>query len=318
MHFIRLIRPLNLIIVALTIYSLGWYFESIYGPHPKFNIYSTPFLLLTISTVMIAAAGNIINDYFDLRADRINKPNKLIIGKHIKRRWAILSHWIINFIAFCIALHLSWEMDTFAYLFIHFASINLLWFYSVYLKRKFFIGNFLIAALTAAVPLLVGLYFHQVYDLMEPSTTAITYFPFNQYSGDHFILWVSFGLAAFAFVLNLAREIVKDMEDVEGDILLKSKSLPITIGYQKSKWIAAIILSGTIVGCLVVWYFFEHIELITMIPIVLSALLVVVCYFLLIKAETKRQYRTINHLIKLSMVAGLISPVYWALLLIYG
>ena len=92
MHFIRLIRPLNIIIVAVTMYGLGWYFESIYGYSSEFGITSITFNLLVLSTLMIAAAGNIINDYFDIKADRINKPERLIIGKYVKRRVAIVSH----------------------------------------------------------------------------------------------------------------------------------------------------------------------------------------------------------------------------------
>src|SRR5690554_4332822 len=101
-HFLRLIRPINLLIIAATMYSIGAYLDAIYSPinEGEMIIQSFNFFLLVISTVMIAAAGNIINDYFDVRADRINRPEGTIIMTHIKRRWAIVYHWVLNFVAF--------------------------------------------------------------------------------------------------------------------------------------------------------------------------------------------------------------------------
>ena len=318
MHFLRLIRPINLVIVALTMYGIGWYFEGIYGVDPEYGLFSATYTWLVASTVMIAAAGNIINDYFDVRADRINKPDRLIIGKHVKRRVAIVSHWGFNLVAFSIAIYLSWTLETFWYLFIHVLTINLLWFYSTYLKRRFLIGNIVIAALTGLVTILVGFYFHQLYNLKEVQQTPETLFPFHQYEGSNYILWLSFGLASFAFILNLAREIVKDMEDVEGDKKLSAKTLPIVLGYTKTKWIAAVVLSGAVISTLVVWLFFNEISFVSVLPICMAAVLVMICFVLLIRATEKKHYRTINHLIKLSMVCGLVSPVYWKIILMYG
>lgn len=317
MHFLTLIRPLNLLIVALTMYGTGWYFEGIFGFAGGQMLLSKSFSLLVVSTVMIAAAGNIINDYFDVRADRINKPQRVIIGKYVKRRVAIVSHWGLNLVAFGIAVYLSWTLDTFWYVFIHLLSINILWFYSTYLKRKFLSGNLAIAALTGMVPVLTGLYFHQFAE-RNPLVPVKTHFPFEQYEGSFYVLWLSFGLATFAFILNLAREIVKDMEDVEGDLKLNAQTLPIVLGYKKSKWIAAFVLSGAVISSLLVGYFFDSVSLMSMIPILCSAFLVMICFFLLSQANDKRAYRRINYLIKLSMVCGMLSPVYWHLLLIYG
>lgn len=318
MHFIKLIRPLNLIIVGLTMYGIGWYFEEIYGENNEYGIFSLPYTLLVISTIMIAAAGNIINDYFDVKADRINKPDRLIIGKYVKRRVAIVSHWGINFFAFCIAIYLSWVLETFWYLFIHLLTINLLWYYSMHLKRRFLIGNLLIAALTALVPILVGFYFHQLYNIKYSGTEVTSYFPFTNTNHSNYIMWLSFGLAGFAFVLNLAREIVKDMEDVEGDKKLHSKTLPIVLGYAKTKWISAFVLLVSVFGSIIIWLAFYELDLVALVPIEFAAILVAVCFVLLTKANSKNKYRQINHLIKLAMVAGLITPIYWKLLLMYG
>ncbi len=319
MYFIRLIRPLNLSIVALTMYGLGWYFESIYGASSEYGIFSLTFNLLVFSTVMIAAAGNIINDYFDIKADRINKPEKLIIGKYIKRRIAIVSHWGMNFTAFFIAVYLSWIMDSFWYMFIHLFSINILWFYSMKGKRLFLSGNILIAGLTAMVPILVGFYFKQVYSSIPVlELENLNEYPMLAQSGSNYTLLLSFFLAAFAFILNLAREIVKDMEDVEGDKKLPARTLPIVLGDQKSKWIVAVILFGTVIGSLLFWFLIDNITLTSIFPIAFSGFLILIVYALLPKSSSKKEYKRINHLIKLAMVAGLLIPIYWNLLVIYG
>ena len=102
------------------------------------------FILLITSTLLIAAAGNIINDYFDVKADRINKPNRLIIGTHIKRRWAMVLHWSFNSLGMILALYVGYALQNIWVPLIAFLSINLLWFYSAYYKRKPFIGNVIV------------------------------------------------------------------------------------------------------------------------------------------------------------------------------
>ena len=317
MHFIRLTRPLNLIIIALTMYGLGWYLDETTPNSFKFGVRSLDFFLLTFSTVMIAAAGNIINDYFDMRADRINKPHRLIIGKFVKRRVAIVTHWGLNFIAFSIAAYLSIKLETFWYLFIHLLSINILWFYSSYFKRKFLIGNILIAGLTALVPLLVGLYFYQ-YQQLNPVPTKSFIYPFEQFSHKTFIVWLSFALATFAFILNLAREIVKDMEDVAGDKLLRAKTVPIVLGYQKSKFIISSVLFFSFIAISVFWFQLPKPEVVTFLPVGISFLLVMIAFILLITASEIKRYKVINSFIKLAMVSGLLCPVYWKLIIVYG
>ena len=317
MYFFKLIRPLNLIIVALTMYGLAWYFESVFGESPKYGITSLPFSLLALSTIMIAAAGNIINDYFDIKADRINKPDRVIIGVHIKRRVAIVSHWGLNFIAFSIAVYLSWIMESFLYLFVHLMSINILWFYSMKAKRQFLTGNVLIAGLTATVPLLVGLYFYQVYGSRQ-SILITNEFPFLGDLNELYTLYLTFGLAIFAFILNFAREIVKDIEDIEGDKKLPSKTLPIVLGIKKSKTIVLLILSSTIIASFILWTLSAEINLIDWVPLMIAAFLIVLCFIMLPKAYEKKQLKRINSLIKLAMVFGTATPIYWNILMIYG
>lgn len=290
--------------------------------------FSTPyesldFFLLVFSLLLIAAAGNIINDYFDIKADRINKPERVIVSVKIKRRWAILIHWIFNVIAFAIACYLSWKHHSFLYVAIHLLYINLLWIYSTSLKRKFFIGNVVIALLTGFIPVFVSLYFLNVFHFGYQSSSWYTvivnavsdYFYFNPTEEELGKLILNFGLGMgfFAFLSNLAREIVKDIEDVKGDIELRAKTVPIVWGEQKSSLLVAAVLAFT----LVVYFYFifspdwlprvDKWFLFAPISFALFVELVAIC---ILFSSLDKRLRLTNTLLKLSMFFGLFTPIY--------
>ncbi|MDC3252860.1 geranylgeranylglycerol-phosphate geranylgeranyltransferase [Crocinitomicaceae bacterium] len=317
-HFIRLTRPLNLFVIALTMYGLGWYFNDFIATSEITGVYDVDFFLLVFSTLLIAAAGNIINDYFDVRADRINKPHQLIIDVYVKRRIAIVTHWALNILAFGIAVFLSWRLETFWYVFIHLLSINLLWYYSSNLKRKFLIGNIIIAGLTAMVPILVGIYFFQCHQLGNTEDFIYQLYPLTQFEDASFILWFSFALAGFAFLFNLAREIVKDMEDMDGDKLLRAKTVPIVLGLKKTKLIIGSVLAAAIFAIPLFSAELQPNSNVTLIPIGCAALLAFISAILLIRAKEKMSYKLINTCLKLAMVFGLLSPVFWKLIFVYA
>lgn len=315
--FIQLIRPVNLLIIAFTMFGLGWYFDTLLTLQGvESQLFSLPFLLLVISTVFIAAAGNIINDYFDVKADRINRPQRLIIGKHIKRRWAIVSHWIINFIAFAMALYLSYIFSTFWYLFIHLLSINLLWYYSMQLKRTAVLGNITIAILTGLVPVLVGIFYWQQMDW----ELASNYYPFKLSSVKDFPIYIAIGLGLFGFFLNWAREIVKDIEDIEGDKALKAKTLPIVLGVRKTKYITYLILTSPILLSLFYILGQKNEIIITpsdFYPLILAGVAILLGFYFVIRAKLRNDFKRAHLIIKLVMIIGLLLPVYWTILIKY-
>ncbi len=321
MHFIRLVRPLNLLIIAFTMYSTRM-FLYIYEQTFTIQLFQKgneelDFFLLVFSTLLIAAGGNIINDYFDVRADRINKPNKLIITKYINRKWAILSHWILNVFAFGIAIYLSIRNASFWYVFIHLLTINALWFYSMYFKRKPFIGNFIIALLTALVPILCGIHFyiHNEFPTVAVNeiNTPLSYWVFHLMAYGHYILILAF----FAFASNFSREIIKDIEDIEGDKMIHAKTLPIIYGVIKSKILASIILLLSPLFFTVL--FLLKIDntysltgnLIIFLPVLFTLILDVFSVLLLIKAKSRKQLKTVDTIIKIAMLLGLLLPFYW-------
>ena len=311
MHFLKLIRPINLAIIALTMYGIRYYVLAV-NYFQKVDDDPMDFFLLVFSTVLIAAGGNIINDYFDVKADRINKPEKLIITKHIKRRWAIVTHWTFNGIAFGIAVFLSAKYSSLSFVFIHLISINTLWFYSMLFKRKVLIGNVLIAGLTSLVPILTMIYFkagnsfHLSHSEFDPdSWVAII---------DYTLIYV---LTGFAFTQNLAREIIKDIQDVKGDELIYVRSLPMVLGENKSLALSAVLLLA--LPASFVWYLIANLDKLLMnhhmamdsIPFAFAALINLVVILLIIVNKVKR-LKLYNVLIKVSMLLGILATFYLA------
>jgi len=212
MSFLRLIRISNLLIIAYTMYGV-WYTQS--------HDYVPPneFILFILFTIIVAGAGNAINDYFDVKSDRINKPEKIVIEKSIKRRWAIIIHWGFNALALCISIYLSWRFSSWFYVFIHFFSTSLLWAYSVYLKQRLFWSNLSVSLLVAIIPIIS---LKGTYDLGVESSHLIS------------LIFI----ACFALVINFSREVIKDIQDMEGDKLRNVRSIPLVFGSEKARWIA--------------------------------------------------------------------------------
>jgi 4-hydroxybenzoate polyprenyltransferase len=261
------------------------------------------FILLVFSTCLIAAGGNIINDYFDVKADRINKPEKLIITKHIKRRWAIVSHWSFNGIAFFIGIYLSIKYNSLSFVFVHLISINLLWFYSMYFKRKVLIGNIMIAFLTALVPILALLFMiyspNDCNQLADPSAFG--------WLMDYDFALIQF-ITFFAFVQNLAREILKDIQDIEGDKLIYVKSLPMVIGVKKTMAITFLLLSFLPVFLLFLFFSQEYLTTSFVLNNWTFLLAGAINLFILaLIILGKGNFKFYDRLIKISMLLGILS-----------
>jgi 4-hydroxybenzoate polyprenyltransferase len=268
--------------------------------------------MLVISTLLIAAGGNIINDYFDIKADKINKPEKLIIGNLIDKRKAILLHWMVNGIALLIAIGLSIYLKSSSIVLIHLISINLLWFYSLYFKKKLFIGNFLIALLTGMIPILVVIYFEALNNLDKPFSS----FHPNTWSVDLNYNFI-YLLSLMAFLQNLAREILKDMEDVEGDKEIRAITIPMVFGVQRTK----VLISGLLIFTPLLYFFliidnqfsFYNLNFWTSLGWLLASIIDLVGIGLLTFSGST-DIRKNHLLIKLSMVFGILTTYHVYLL----
>ena len=281
-------------------YGVRYYIYS-FSPELFDNEYD--FGLLVFSTLLIAAGGNIINDYFDVKADRINKPDRLIISKSIKRRWAIVAHWAFNIVAFLIAMYLCWKHGTFWYIFIHFTSISFLWWYSSRLKKIALIGNLVISALSVLVIFLTVLFTLKV-NAAELINQVL--FVCKDALFDISIIWIVFIFMLMAFLQNLSRELVKDIEDVAGDRLIHAKTLPMLIGEKNTLKVIGILLMlfpiSYIPGIL---FYYTDFDWVLSLPITIAALLNGLL-FVLSFTSIEWKINGIKTGLKISMFSGII------------
>jgi 4-hydroxybenzoate polyprenyltransferase len=313
--FLNLIRWQNLLIVVLTMVLMRY---AVLGPviskigvillkgsreeipmTLQFPWYD--FLLLVAATVFIAAGGYVINDYFDIKTDLINK-GKVIVGTKIPRRQAMMWHNIFNIAGVSAGFYISWKAGYLLLGSLFLVVSGLLYFYSASYKRQFLIGNIVVAILTATVPLLVVFYewpalykYYAIYAITLPKINSIFY-------------WVG-GFALFAFMTTLTREIIKDIEDFEGDVAYGRNTVPVVIGVLSAKVVSISLIIITVALLYLAWYFFVH-DTITLIylsvAIVLPLLFVI--YKVLVSSDRK-QIHSASRIMKIVMLTGILYSV---------
>ncbi|MBN2523349.1 MAG: geranylgeranylglycerol-phosphate geranylgeranyltransferase, partial [Bacteroidales bacterium] len=231
--FLRLIRLPNLVIIAITQYFMRWFILKplLSVSDFKVQLNTLQFSLLVLSTVLIAAAGYIINDYFDRKTDLINRPGRVIVGRLIKRRYAMAFHIVFSTLGILAGTYLAYSIHRLSLGIVFIFATVVLWFYSTTYKRQVVIGNLIISMLVGFVPLMVLLF--------EFPLLVKRYELYILASGVNFsylIFWVV-SYTIFAFIVNLIREIIKDIEDFEGDYVFGRQTIPIAWGLQIAKWI---------------------------------------------------------------------------------
>jgi 4-hydroxybenzoate polyprenyltransferase len=301
--FFRLMRWPNLVFIIIT--QLLFYF-CVYIPLLKEQPHEQiPFLffLLIMASVFIAAAGYIINDYFDIQIDAINKPDRVVINKFIKRRWAIMWHWILSIIGIGISLYVSYKIKEWPIFFINMLCVLILWLYSTTFKKKLLVGNLMIAALTAWVILVVYLFAGA--DLFSLKGFAANAENLNVRRFFKFTLLY----ACFAFVTTLIREVIKDLEDMEGDRKYDCNTMPIAWGVPGTKVFVGVWIVVTIAALAIVQlYAWQSGWGLAALYILLLILLPAI--FLIKKlqaANSSADYHTLSNIIKLIMLFGILS-----------
>lgn len=322
--FFRLVRWKNLLIVILTmtlmryaiiaplvgtvritlIHGLG---EDVFL---KLQLPLLNFIILVLSTVCITAAGYVINDYFDIKTDIINK-GKIIVGKAISRQKAMALHSILNFIGVVGGFYVSSRAGYFWFGIIFLLVSGLLYFYSASYKRQFLVGNILVALLVAMVPILVVLFeWSAIYTYCSAHAVTTPDFSFLFY-------WVG-GFAFFAFITNLTREIIKDIEDYEGDVAFGRNTVPIVLGINGAKALSATFIFCTVVLLYLTWILyvtdwitFAYITITVVLPLLLVALL-------LFRSKKKKQLHFTSSLMKVVMLMGLLYSVVVKIILTWN
>lgn len=304
--FFKLIRWPNLVFITLT--QILFYYTIILPSFHANNFYDYKlsmelFICLILSSVSIAAAGYIINDYFDLNIDRVNKPEAIVVEKIIRRRWAIVWHLTLSFAGVMLALYVSWKISNFMLALANFFCVVLLWFYSTTFKKKLLIGNVIISLLTAWVILALYLSEINVYRLKDPF--------YNQAITRIFKFAVIY--SGFAFIISLVREIVKDMEDIEGDQRYGCRTMPIVWGIQASKIFAAVWLVVLIVSLFIMQVY--AIMLGWWAGIVYCLILIILPLIKILKdlynAKTSKQFHELSSTIKFVMLTGILSMLFF-------
>jgi 4-hydroxybenzoate polyprenyltransferase len=269
---LKLTRTGNLIIIGFAQYVTAVF---LIGKH---TVTDVRLFLLVTSTVLIAAAGYIINDYYDVKIDYINKPDRVIIGKTITRRYAILFHVVLSFLGIILGAFLHWRIGV-----INAFSVFLLWFYSNYLKRLPFVGNFSVAALTGLSIIVVDI----LYRAQNP--LIVIY-------------------ASFAFFMTLIREIIKDMEDLKGDNSFGCRTLPIVLGLRRTKTIIYLILGIFAVIVVILNYFYKALPFDYYVLFLFIPLLYLL--YRLIRADMKRDFSMLSSFCKVIMLLGILSMAF--------
>ena len=257
--------------------------------------------LLIVATTFIAAGGYILNDYFDIKIDAINKPDKQIVSKHITRQTAMLLHQILTGIGILCGLVLAYIAHSFTLGFIFIVVPGLLWFYSASYKRQFIIGNLVISFLAAISILVVGI--TQLAFLQKEFGKLIFETPIPQ----QFYGWIG-GFATFAFLCTWIREIIKDMEDEKGDREMECHTMPIKWGIKRTKLFLYGLIIITIAALLLSNEFFIHFEGTMTIRYLFFGLVLpfAALIYLIFVAKTPQDFHQASTLCKVIMLIGIL------------
>jgi len=307
MKFLKLIRYKNLLMLAFM--QLLFRYAFLKQQQVPLALADWQYGLLVLSTVLLAAGGYVINNIYDVGTDSINKPNDVVVGKGITETAAYNIYIGLNISGVAIGFILSNIImrPTFASLFILIAS--LLYFYATSLKQIMILGNFVVALLLAASVLIIG-----VFDLF-PATTGEN----QAQMASLFSILTDYAL--FAFIINFIREIIKDIEDVNGDYNMGMNTLPVAIGVSRAAKIAlglaviAFILSGLYCNI----YFMQN-KLYITVFYAFATVLAPLLYFIvkIFSAKSQKDFQHLSTILKLILFFGILSILVIALNIKYN
>jgi 4-hydroxybenzoate polyprenyltransferase len=322
--FLKLIRWPNLLIVFLTMMlmryailepvlnkiNIALYVSAGSATYMSLQSSWFDFFMLVAATVLITAGGYVINDYFDIKTDLINR-GRVIVGTKIPRRQAMMWHNILNITGVAAGFYIAAKAGYIWMGLLFLIVSGLLYFYSASYKRQFLIGNIMVAVLTAMVPMLVVIFeappLYQYYAINAakiPDLSIVFY-------------WVG-GFAIFAFLTTLTREIIKDIEDFEGDVAYGRNTVPVVVGILTSKIITICLVFITLLMLYLVWYFYLN-DPVTFIYITLTiALPLVWVIFQIIVSKSRKQLHSASRIMKIVMLNGILYSVVVKVILTYN
>ncbi|WP_272022634.1 geranylgeranylglycerol-phosphate geranylgeranyltransferase [Olleya namhaensis] len=302
MKLLQLIRFKNLLLIALVQFLIK------YAMFPAFGVSTTltlfQFILLVLATLSIAAGGYIINDIFDVQADAINKPHKLIIGKYIPEDKAYIYYMAFTITGVVLGFYLSHVIDRSTFFAIFVIIAALLYIYASFLQQIVLVGNIIISLLVGLSLIIVG-----VFELLPAINLQNQFIQSSMFE-------VLFDYAVFAFIISLIREIVKDIQDIDGDYKMDFKTLPLVIGSTRAKYVAfglTIALIAILTYYITSYLYMREVAVIYFLIAVIGPLIYITIK--LFTAETKAHFKTISNLLKLVMLTGMLSMVVYLFIL---
>jgi len=302
--FLKLIRWPNLLIILFV--QLALYYVVIGKIYTvagvKSSILDINLQMLVFATVLVAAAGYIINDYFDMRVDRINKPESMVLGRKLERRTGIVLHQILSAIAVLIGFYLAYKVGSWRLGLIFPMIIILLWLYSVKYKRTVIWGNVAIAAMAALVIIIVWLF--EFFMLRQQPDNFISLAPYLGSITRYFGLF-----AAFAFLLTFIREVIKDAEDIEGDSITGINTLAVKHGILVSKKVAMAVTGFTamLMAYIIVVFIIKGMVIAGVYFGLTVFLPLAYLLFRIAKASNKNDFHSLSIIVKIIMIAGILG-----------
>jgi 4-hydroxybenzoate polyprenyltransferase len=270
------------------------------------------FLLLVLINVFLGAAGYVINDYFDRKIDSINRPGSVLVGNTIPRRTAITLHFVFNTVAVLISAYLAWQLQKVIVVLIYLAISGVFWLYSTTYKKQFLVGNIIVALGAAMIPLQVA-----YFEIIMLNRAYGKLLLINGLSFKALLYWL-LAFAFFAFIINLIREIIKDIEDFEGDRSYGCNTIPVVAGISASKTVAFMLMLATI-GTIGYIYFsflndplsFWYLTILVVLPLALASVLT-------IQAKKIKHYTIISYIIKLTMLTGVLYSLVARYIMVFN
>jgi 4-hydroxybenzoate polyprenyltransferase len=306
-HFLKLIRARNLAFIVLT---QVLFFFCVMRPqladHPgaTATVGVIELSILVAASVLIAAGGYVINDYFDQDIDSVNRPQRAVLGKRIGRRWGIFWHLVLSLAGMSMSLLFSLRTGNWLTFLFNSLAALLLWVYSTDFKKQALMGNIVISLLTSWVVLVLyvseaGLNLTRLADAQRGYIISV------------YRICILYG--AFAFMSSVIREVVKDIEDMPGDARHGCRTMPILWGVRASKlfisvWMIVLffaLFALAVYSLILQWWLFAlFITVTVMFPLGRS-------FHMLMKAEATEDYTRLSRMVKWVMFNGILSMLFF-------
>jgi 4-hydroxybenzoate polyprenyltransferase len=300
--FLKLVRLPNLFFIAL---SQALFQFCIYRPMYKGLIPANDtmnFIFLSLASMLIAAAGYIINDYFDINIDEVNKPRHMVVNKMIYRRWAIAWHFMLNSAGLLLTILALPFLQKWYLILVNMLCMALLWFYSTNFKKQLLTGNIVISLLTAWTILII--FFSKMN--LEDAVGAGT-------AGHYKFFRLAALYTGFAFIISLIREAIKDMEDMPGDEKYNCRTMPIVWGVNATKVYVAVWLAVLISMIIVIIVYILQFQWWLPVSYCIAAIIfpLVVVLLKLKGSSASKQYHQLSTITKLVMFTGILSMIFF-------